>query len=609
MGYRNYQIEDFEAIKNNYQLGFSSQLVIQATGLGKTKMMAGISEIQSELGLFGKIFVLVNRVELVEQTRDEFAEANPSLKIGIEQAGNRADKDCHVVIGSVQTLGTAQFDENGNPVHKPRLLQIDPSEYSVILVDETHRAPANTFRSVIMYFGAYPGRSNYRPWVLLLGFTATPNRMDNKGLEEFYSCVACNRNIVWGIENGWLTDIKAYRVSTSVNLDDHDIGKTKTVTGTDLSAKDLSKAINIPARNKLIIERVMELHEGRRGVFFCVDVQHAKDLCQMANDMGMTAKCVFGETNTNERKETLRDHKKDDFTAMMGCGVFVEGYNDPGMSFVAMCRPTQSTTFYTQAIGRALRPFPAPEALAYMRSQGEEPEWIKPYAILIDFCDLSSKHNLVTVGSIFGVGAKFDFKGKEVAKEAKKIKEEVCKLDEKIQAAVEEHINDISSIEDLRSIVERINLLQPPTVSSEVAAISSLEWLKVAGKYEISLPSREVIRVTEDALGFTVHRSVNGNSQIVAQKNSLEAAIKYAEDKLIPDDGFDLLSAQAKWRAGRPSEKQINHLGNIRRDLKQKFGGNEALFHEWVKKNYSKGQVSNLINEATIARQERKVRR
>ena len=609
MGYRNYQVEDFEAIKNNYQLGFSSQLVIQATGLGKTKMMAGISDIQSELGLFGKIFVLVNRVELVEQTRDEFAEANPSLKIGIEQANNRADKDCHVVIGSVQTLGTAQFDENGDPVHKPRLLQIDPSEYSVILVDETHRAPANTFRSVIMYFGAYPGRKNYRPWVMLLGFTATPNRMDNKGLEEFYSCVACNRNIVWGIENNWLTDIKAYRVSTSVNLDDHEIGKTKTVTGTDLSAKDLSKAINIPARNKLIIERVMELHEGRRGVFFCVDVQHAKDLCQMANDMGMTARYVFGETEKSDRSGALKAHKNDEFTALMNCSVLTEGYNDPGMSFVAMCRPTQSTTFYTQAIGRALRPFPAPEVLAYMRSQGEEPQWIKPYAILIDFCDLSSKHNLVTVGSIFGVGSKFDFKGKEVSKEAKKIKEEVCKLDEKIQASVEEHINDISSIEDLRSIVERINLLQPPTVSAEVAAISSLEWLKVAGKYEISLPSREVIRVTEDALGFTVHRSVNGNSQIVAQKNSLEAAIKYAEDKLIPDDGFDLLRAEAKWRAGRPSEKQINHLGNLRKDLKQKFGGNEVLFHEWVKKNYSKGQVSNLINEATIAREERKVRR
>ena len=187
--FRPYQLEDFESIVNNYQNGMVAQLVIQATGLGKTRMMAGIPSLSNRLALFGKTLVLVNRIELARQTMEEFLEIDPTLRVGIEQGENTADDDVDVLIISVQTMGTAKFDENGSPIHKPRLLKIDPWKYDKILVDETHRAPANTFRSILMYMGVYRGLPNYRPYVLLLGFTATPNRADNKGLEEFYECI------------------------------------------------------------------------------------------------------------------------------------------------------------------------------------------------------------------------------------------------------------------------------------------------------------------------------------------------------------------------------------------------------------------------------------
>ena len=984
MNYRPYQEECKESIVNNYNLGFNSQLVVMATGLGKTRVMAGITDLQSKLGLFGKVFVLVNRVELAEQTREEFQEMNPELKVGIEQAENRADKDCHVVVGSVQTLGTAKFTESGDPIFNERIKQIDPNEFSVILVDETHRASAKTFRSVLMYFGVYQGRLNYRPWALLLGFTATPNRTDNQGLDEFYNTVACNYDIVWGIGNKWLTDIKAYRVSTTTNLDDFDLSSGQTEYGKDFSRKELEKAVNTPARNKLIIEKYKELHEGYRGIFFCVDVQHAKDLCATGNEMGITGKCVFGSTSKKNRTEILYEHRSGKFNALFGVNVFCldseteiltrsgwkgidtislddlvanwdnwdiffdkpkeifhrnthsgermisidsdvanmritpdhnvvsikhkgktnkkraadvigkylkvpaggtaqpviglvpnpetrrqsqcpkqrlrcnrffikretgmtepdltkeamrrmserdnmryknpeeltldecwtigfwigdgtksnlksggreyslsqsfsndwafdfireklkscginyretviktkaahhsdyikfsfspgtgsgnqkvngcysiepyldkdgpdllwgfneqqfdcfieglwmadgdhgknnkrdsqyiystnekfldklqligtcrgfktrkywnklymkksknpqfgigfaskytlqeesesrpervwcvkstsgniiarrkgkvfvtgncEGYNDPGIGVACMCRPTQSRVFYTQAIGRALRPFPAPEAVAAMRAKGIEPEYIKPYAILIDFCDLSSKHNLVSIGSIFGMGAKYDCKGKSVEGEAKKVQQELSKLDEKQKAAVDAHKDEFADIAELRGIIERIDLLKVPEISQEIAAVSPLEWRKVNGLFEISLPGKDVIRIHESPLGYQVSRSINGIQSIVHESFKLENAVAYAERELIPDDAYDLLRAEASWKSKRPSEKQIDTLFGIRRDLKAKFSGNKELFTAYVKEHFSKGEVSNMISEAYATR-------
>ena len=566
--------------------------------------MSMIPGVQSELGLPGKVLVIVNRVELARQTQLKFQAANPDLIVGIEQAQSRAGKECHIVIVSVQSVGTAKFDENGDPIHKDRIKKIDPSEFSVVMVDETHRAPANTFRSTLMYFGVYPGKPNYRPWVLLLGFTATPNRSDNKGLEEFYAVASCNRNMIWGIENKWLADIKAYRVATLVNLDDHDLKTSNTEQGRDFAKKELEKAVNIPARNKLVIERYIELCEGLKGIFFCVDVQHAKDMCAMANAMGVAGKCVFGTTETEERKQILKGHSSGEFQALFSVNTLTEGYDDPSLGVVCMCRPTQSKLFYEQAIGRGLRPFPAPEALEDMRKLGKTPAWIKPYCILIDFCDLSSKYNIVTSGSIFGVGAKFDFKGQAVSGEAKKVREEISKLDKEIQDKVAENIDDIESIEKLRSIVLRIDLLRPPQVSQEVAAISSLEWLYINGKHEISLPGKEVIRIKESELGgFTVQRSINGKLQDIRSFSGLEAAVNWSERECIPDDAFDLMRAEAKWKRDKPSVKQIDHLFQIDRNLRTRFANDINLFTEWAKRNYNKGQISQLIQEIKSGKQ------
>jgi len=998
-GFRPYQLEDYDSIRLNYEFGIPNQLVVQATGLGKTMMMAGINLLLQEMLVFGKIFVIVHRQELATQTKAAFERINPSLKVAIEQGNRKATGEYDILIGSVQTLGTAKKDENGLPIYGKRVLQIDPSEFSAVLVDETHRASAQTFRSLIMYMGCYKGLQNYNPERMLLGFTATPERSDNQGLEEFYDTLAANRDIVWGIENDWLAQLKAWRINTSVNLDDSDIGTSSGEFGKDFSKKDLEKAVNIPARNKLVIQKFIEYSEGYRGIFFCVDVQHAKDLCAMANEMGVPSRIIIGDMDAEERRINLAEHQKDKYRCIMsvsalcldseteiltdsgwktmdtisksdkvanwdewniffdepkeiivrpripgekmvyvdsdsanmrvteghrvlsiatqgkgrtqintaidrsgysmyipvggranastvkaiqapafqydkkarirstcfqlkkkdssltteqaraeatrrieerdsmrhkdpseltleecyligfwlgdgttaqlstggiehrlaqsdvnmwitdhlrevikksgydyiehrkkpsnpkysiytqfsfgrgtgsGCQkvngwypiepylkkegsslywglneaqfdslvqglwhsdgnhsdkirnnafiihntnkemldliqaiaacrgyqtrlrlstkatdkhkavyrlriakrdrplaalgqnvsrnkapkscllveegfkeelvwcvkstsgnivcrrngkVFVtgncEGYDDPGVVVACMCRPTKSRLFYMQAIGRVARPFPSKESLAHMEANGITPEWIKPYGIILDFCDTTSKHTVVTAASVFGLGSKYDFKGQSVTGEAKKVQQELCKLDEKQKAKLEEHKEDIASIEDLKAIVEKIDLLAPPSISTDVAKFSELEWVKINGKHEISLPGNEVIRIYEDSLGcYEVNRYIKGIGQIAKVTSTLKEAVEWSERNCINDGDYDLLRAGAKWKSQRPSPEQSQYLMKLRPDLMKKFSGNKEQCEQWIKANYDKGTVSRLIQEA-----------
>lgn len=605
MADRPYQIEDTEQIIANYELGLSTQLVVQATGLGKTRMMAKIRYVMKRCGLKGKILVIVDRVELAEQTREEFLTEDPTLKVGLEQAENYALEDCDVIVISVQTVGTATQDAQGDPVYSDRLKRFNPKDFSSVLVDETHKASVNTFRSVLMYIGAHKGYTKtYRPELLVVGFTATPNRTDDQGMEEFYEVVSANRDIVWGIENNWLTDVKGYRVSTYIDLDKHDLGTHEGSYGKDFSKVALQKAIDIPARNELIIQKYIELGEGMSGVFFCVDTEHARNMLEAARKFGLKADIVIGTTQKDKRKQVFADHKSGAIKVLTGCGVFVEGWNNPRAAVACMCRPTKSKRFYIQAIGRVLRHFPSPEALADMRQRGETPEWIKPYAIVIDFCDLTAKHSVVGLGSVFGMGSKFQFNGKLVKGEAKRFEQELCKLDEKKRQQVQEH--EVSDIEELKSVIEKVDLLKPPTVAESTKSYTDLEWVEQktrnGTRLQLALPGNEVIYIEPDSIGtHDVIRSHNGLLEKVYTEygvNTLKGAVQWAEKNCIPMDQRDLLSAEAKWKQKRPSPQQINYLGSLRKDMMRKFSGNREQFAAWVKQNYSQGQVSLLINEA-----------
>ena len=172
MELRGYQRDCISAIESQPS---GSYLVQMATGLGKTVTFANIPR-------HGRVLLLSHREELVEQPRKYY-----QCSYGVERASIQSHGE-EVVSASVQTLTR-------------RLSRFRPDEFDTIIVDEAHHSAARSYRRILDYFEPR----------LTLGFTATPNRGDKVRLDDVFSRIIFQRDLRWGIENGYLTNIYCIR--------------------------------------------------------------------------------------------------------------------------------------------------------------------------------------------------------------------------------------------------------------------------------------------------------------------------------------------------------------------------------------------------------------
>lgn len=180
MELRPYQAECIETIEAQPPGAFLAQM---ATGLGKTVTFANIPR-HGE-----RMLILSHREELVEQPRKYF-----NCSYGIERAQQHSHGE-EVVSASIQTLAR-------------RLSDFDPEDFRLIICDEAHHAAASTYRKIFDYF---------RP-EKLIGFTATPNRGDKVRLDTVFSKIIFQRDLRWGVKNGYLCDIHCRRVDIGFDI-------------------------------------------------------------------------------------------------------------------------------------------------------------------------------------------------------------------------------------------------------------------------------------------------------------------------------------------------------------------------------------------------------
>lgn len=584
MNLRPYQREDLTKSLRDIMAGKKRNLIVWATGLGKTVLMAHIvGKIREKRAL-----IIVNREELVWQTVDKIKASYPDISVSVEKAEYRSDPNSEVVVASVQTIGSAKNNEDGTPLFSKRLQSLDPNTFDVVMVDECHRSSADSYRNVLKYFEVYLSDSKYNnPGRILFGLTATPNRSDNKGLGEFFDNITATRDIRWGIQNGYLADIEAYRVETTVDISD------VRITAGDFNAKDLEKKINTPARNELVVKKYLEITGGKKALFFTVDIQHAEDLAAELVRQGVKAMAVSSRTPTQQRKEILDKHKRDELTALCSALLFTEGYDDPTIEVGCMVRPFRSGLIYRQAVGRVLRPYPAPEALSAMRANGVEPPWVKPCAIIIDYVDVSSRHSLLTVPSLFGLSPKLDPKGKRVEAMAKEMEGLIDKLPEKLKKKTKlEEIDDPAS---LQGIIERVDLISAPETPEEVIKVSGMSWIKKGDSYILNLPTK-TSSIRRNLSGhYEIRSSRNGISSFAGVSDTLENAIRRVEKTLSPEDR-NMANREAGWRSNPISDKQVDLLAKIDRGGLAKAGGNTNAYKAILRSSMNAGQAQSLIS-------------
>lgn len=550
---RPYQKEALDAIKKAFQSGVKRGLLVLPTGSGKTVIMANLPHVMN-LQPGEKMMILVHRDELVRQTVDKLHKYAPHLIIGVEKAEEEAPPAADIIVASVQTIGRNKHLGHNTFDFSKRIQKFHPEQFRYICIDEAHHAVANSYRSVLAYFKALKGQQDQRNDVFLLGVTATPNRADNIGLGNIFDKIVYNLPITKMIEDGWLTDIKAYRVQTNIPLDG-----VKIVSG-DFAVGELERTVNTPERNRIIVDKYKELGENMPAIAFTVDVQHSCDLAEAFCAAGIPAAAIHGAMPLRERREKLEQFSRGELRLLASCGVLTEGFDEPSAAVGIMARPTRSGLLYRQQVGRVLRPYPAPE------ERHTHTGWVKPYAIIIDVCDVTTKHTLITAPQMLGFHSNMDFKGGTAKQAIRIMRQAEAKLGFTPPSSM------FSNIQELQAISQTVSIFTPPEADQEIAKISKFNWIRINDdSFVLNLPNYKCLNVNVNTLGhWEVSRSVKGFRTVLSSHHSLEEAIRFADSQVPPEEKI-IASRDSKWRNKPASEAQLKLIWKIDHKTRKMF--------------------------------------
>ena len=315
---RNYQKE---CIKKIEDVKKGKYLIVLPTGAGKTYIFSHIPR-------HGRVLILSHRDELVRQPQKYY-----DCSYGVEKAKEKSNGE-EVVSASVQSLVR-------------RLNRFDPYDFDLIITDEAHHSIASSYQKIYNYF---------KPR-LHLGFTATPNRGDRQDLNKIYDKILYFKDIKWGIENEYLTDINCLRVDIG-----YDLRKVHQQMG-DFNVGELSSAMCIDSCVDLVAKAYEQYHVGQT-LIFGVNVEHCNRLCQAIPGSKMISAV------TPDRVQILKDFSNRKFECLINCMVLTEGTDLPLVETVIVARPTKNQSLYTQIVGRGLRPYPGKNFLTLIDCVG-----------------------------------------------------------------------------------------------------------------------------------------------------------------------------------------------------------------------------------------------
>lgn len=464
-------------------------------GLGKT---VTFSRIPSE----NRTLILSHREELVHQPA-KYYDCQVGFEIDKEHSSGEP-----VVSASVQSLVR-------------RLDNFKPDEFDVIIVDECHHAAAKTYRKILSYF---------KPR-LLLGFTATPARGDKVRLDDIFSKIIFQRDLKWGIKNGWLCEIYCERVHIG-----YDLSSVHTRNG-DYAVGELDMAMEGTA------DAIAEVYKERAvgaTLIFAVSVRQCNEIAEkIPGAIAVTA-------DTKNRAEIVDAFTEGRIPCIVNCMVFTEGTDIPRVETVIMARPTQSESLYQQAVGRGLRLYPG-----------------KKHLKLIDCVGITGRASLCTAPSLLGIDM-----DSIPEKYRDKVQGNLFDLEMKATAAADTPESWIRNVEiiDLWAKEQNYNT-------------HGINFFKMPnGELVVSLKDRErMIIPAPDALGDVL---MNDGRRIKLQ-SAIDEIYKVLKSKYKNQSHLWDLSKVEKWSGQPASEKQVNLI-------KKKYRGLDVA-------NLTKGQASMIL--------------
>lgn len=342
---RSYQIEAAQSVPNYFMTHSGNPVVAMPTGTGKSVVIAMLLQMVYHYWPGQRVMVLTHVKELIQQNYDKLMTLWPAAPAGVYSAGlNRKESNRKITFAGI-----------GSVVKKAQLF----GHIDLVLIDEAHLVSPND-ETLYQFFLAALKAVN--PHVRVIGFTATPWRLGTGRITEdgiftdvcfdITGMQAFNRLIA----EGFLAPLIPRQ--TKMLLDIEGVH----MRGGELIASELQHAVDKYEVTQAALRETLELaYDRRHWLIFASGVEHACNIADMLNDMGVPTVAIHSKMGDAQRDQAIIDFKAGKYRAAVNNNVLTTGFDFPAIDCIIVLRPTASTVLWVQMLGRGTRPFQCDE--------------------------------------------------------------------------------------------------------------------------------------------------------------------------------------------------------------------------------------------------------
>lgn len=315
----------------------NKNLVVAATGVGKTVISAFDYKKFRDENPRARLLFVAHREEILKKSRDTFRYICKDLNFGELLVGNNKPDSIENLFVSIQSLNSSKLLE-----------RTTPDFYDYIVIDEVHHGAAKSYQKLLEF---------YKPKVLL-GLTATPERMDGADITKYFDKrMAYEMKLPEAIDNKLLCPFQYFGVSDFV-----DLSKLKWTRG-GYETSELENVFVLDTeiakrRAKEIIQNTIKYVDDMddvKALGFCVSIKHAEFMAEEFNNAGIPSVALTGNSDKELRNDISNKLISGEIKIIFTVDLFNEGVDIPQINTVLFLRPTESLTVFLQQLGRGLR--------------------------------------------------------------------------------------------------------------------------------------------------------------------------------------------------------------------------------------------------------------
>ncbi len=326
-----HQAVALEALEAERLRGYHRNLVVAATGTGKTWIAAFDFKRLRDQGEGQSLLFVAHRDEILRQSQQVFQLVLREPGFGERLVGGERPRSGRHVFASVQSLAN-------------RVDGIEPEGFDVVIVDEFHHAAAASYERLL---------SRLKPKILL-GLTATPERADGQSILEWFDGRIAFESRLWdALDQGLLCPFHYFGVNDATDLSTVPFAGGRYVSSEldNVFTGDHVRAVRI----RQAVEEFVTDPQEMQALGFCAGVDHAHFMASQFTSFGYPAVALDASTPVIERRAALARLRQGELRVVFAVDLFNEGVDLPAVDTVLMLRPTESATVFLQQLGRGLR--------------------------------------------------------------------------------------------------------------------------------------------------------------------------------------------------------------------------------------------------------------